>query len=96
MSDATPSANAYVLPGEMTIPHAAEVREALLHAMGVGQTQFDAQAVESIDSSGIQVLLALNRSLHNNGVSLHLTSPSAVLLDALRLYGLGELAQTQH
>ena len=96
MSDDSSDANVYVLPGEMTIPHAAQVREALLHAVGVGQAQFDAQAVESIDSSGIQLLLALSRSLSNNGVSLHLTSPSSVLLDALRLYELGELVQTQH
>lgn len=92
-SDAT---NVYALPGEMTIPHAAQVREALLQAVGVGQARFDAQAVESIDSSGIQLLLALGRSLSNNGVSLQLTSPSSVLLDALRLYGLGDLVQTQH
>jgi anti-anti-sigma factor len=96
MSDATPSADVYALPGEMTIPHAAEVRDALLHAVGVGQALFDAQAVESIDSSGIQLLLALSRSLSNNSVSLQLTSPSSVLLDALRLYGLGDLVQTQH
>lgn len=96
MSDVTPNATAYALPAEMTIPHAAEVREALLQAIGVGQAHFDAQAVESIDSSGIQLLLATNRSLSNNAVSLHLTSPSAVLLDALRLYGLGDLVHTQH
>lgn len=86
----------YTLPAEMTIAHAAHVREALLQAMQVGQTQFDAGAVEAIDSSGIQLLLALQRSLQTNQVSLTLTSPSAVLTDALRLYGLGALMQPSH
>lgn len=86
----------YALPAEMTIAHAAEVREGLLQAMGVGQTEFAAQAVEALDSSGIQLLLALQRSLQANHVSLTLTAPSAVLLDALRLYGLGDLVQPQH
>ena len=86
----------YTLPAEMTIAYAAQVREALLQAMQVGQTQFEAHAVESIDSSGIQLLLALQRSLQANQVSLSLTSPSAVLADALRLYGLGALMQPSH
>ena len=71
-------------------------QEALLHAMEVGQTQFDAAAVEAIDSSGIQLLLALQRSLRINQVALTLTTPSAVLTDALRLYGLGALVQPPH
>ncbi|MES2091863.1 MAG: STAS domain-containing protein [Pseudomonadota bacterium] len=84
------------LPAEMTIAHAAELREALLHAVGVGQKHFDAQAVDSIDSSGIQLLLSLQRSLQGNGVSMTLGAPSAALLDALRLYGLGDLTHQEH
>ena len=84
------------LPAEMTIAHAAQLREALLKAVGVGQTSFDAQAVESIDSSGVQLLLALRNSLQANGVSLKFEAPSAVLLDALRLYGLGDLNHQEH
>ncbi len=84
------------LPAEMTIAHAAQLREALLQAVGVGQTSFDAQAVESIDSSGVQLLLALRNSLQANGVSLKFEAPSAVLLDALRLYGLGDLNHQEH
>lgn len=91
MSDVSP----YALPAEMTIPFAAETREALLQAIGVGQTQFAADAVESIDSSGIQLLLALHRSLQTNGVSLAVTQPSVPLMDALRLYGLGDVLVSQ-
>ncbi len=86
---------AYALPAEMTIAFAAETREALLQAIGVGQSQFAADAIESIDSSGIQLLLALHRSLQTNGVSLALTQPSVPLMDALRLYGLGDVLAPQ-
>lgn len=88
--------SAYTLPAEMTIAYAAEVRKALLQAMVVGQTQFDAREIQAIDSSGIQLLLALQRSLQSNHASLTLTAPSATLTDALSLYGLGALIQIPH
>ena len=96
MSTSEPNATPWALPPEMTIAHAAGLREAMLHAVGVGQTSFEAQGVDTIDSSGIQLLLSLQRSLHANGVSLALGAPSAALLDALRLYGLGDLAHQEH
>lgn len=92
MSAATP----YLLPAEMTIAHAAQVREALLQALSLGHTQFDAHAVVSIDSAGVQLLLAMRRSVQAAQAALILTAPSAVLMDALRLYGLGELVQPTH
>lgn len=96
MSDIDVATPAYALPPELTIPHAAEVREALLQAISVGQTKFDAQAVEAIDSSGIQLLLALSKALLANGASLDLSAPSMPIVDALRLYGLGDVITPSH
>ena len=96
MSDIGDTTQAYALPPELTIPHAAEVREALLQAVSVGQMKFDAQAVEAIDSSGIQLLLALSKTLQSNGAHLELSAPSTPVTDALRLYGLGDVITPSH
>ncbi|MDE2078059.1 MAG: STAS domain-containing protein [Burkholderiales bacterium] len=84
----------FALPSEMTILHAALLRESLLQAVSEGVSAWDGHAVESIDSSGIQVLLALRRSLQAQQVGWSLCDPSGALLDALRLYGLADLAQS--
>lgn len=81
----------YALPDEMTLAHAAQVREALLQAMDGGQTEFDARAVSAIDSSGIQLLLALQHSLQGKQAALTLTAPSVALRQALQWYGLDAL-----
>ncbi len=86
----------FTLPAELTIAYAAQTREALLQALADGCNEFDAQKVESIDTSGVQLLLALQRSLQANQMALTLSAPSVVVLDALRLYGLGDLLTPSH
>ncbi len=86
----------FTLPAELTIAYAAQTRETLLQALADGCNEFDAHQVESIDTSGVQLLLALQRSLQANQMALTLLAPSAVVLDALRLYGLGDLLTPSH
>lgn len=86
----------FTLPAELTIAYAAQTREALLQALADGCTEFDARQVDAIDTSGVQLLLALQRSLQANQTGLTLLAPSVAVLDALRLYGLGDLLTPSH
>ncbi|HET8871743.1 MAG TPA: STAS domain-containing protein [Aquabacterium sp.] len=96
MSDTRPFEPSFHLPAELTIAYAAQSRNGLLQAVSQGVSAFDARAVESIDTSGIQLLLALRRSLQAQQVSMRLLEPSDALQDALRLYGLSGLLTTSH
>lgn len=77
------------IAGEMTIYHAAELREALLaHVPASGSLALDLSAVDEIDSSGVQLLLAFERSARVCGAGLHLAAPSDAVAAALRELGL--------
>lgn len=82
---------------EMTIAHAAAWREQLLQATVQALVQvpaelvLDAAAVEEVDSSALQLLLATRHSLQARGARLRLHAPSAVLRDALARLGLQAL-----
>ena len=94
------------LAGDLSIVGAAEQRERLLGWMiaidparagpdDSATAVLDLSAVESFDSAGVQLLLALRNSLANRAQVLRCQSPSAVVTDALRTYGLQGLLGTQ-
>ncbi len=88
MSTDTPRTLA--LGPEMTIPFAAAVREQLIEALrGPGSLTLDLSGVSDFDSSGLQLLLSVRRSLAERGDALALHAPSACVREAAAVFGLG-------
>ena len=77
---------------DWTIPQAAELHQQLLAHLSVDfePVQLDLAQVESMDSSGVQLLLALRSSLAAREQSLSLLNPSGAVCAALAAYGLKE------
>ncbi len=81
---------------EWTIAHASVLHDRLLNALleadKAGDTlALDLGDVESLDSSGIQLLLALRRSLQERGQELRISQASATARAALDVYRLRPL-----
>ena len=75
---------------DWTIAEAAARQQSLLLAL---ESQFedlaiDASGIESIDSAGLQLLLALRASLRQRNLGLQLLRPSEALHNACAIYGL--------
>jgi anti-anti-sigma factor len=89
---------ALVLGPEMTIAHAgachAAVAEALLSAPAA--LALDLGGVTDFDSSGVQLLLATQRSLAERGDALHIVAASPAVVDALAIFGLRDLLGAPH
>ncbi len=84
----------FALGPELTIAFAAGVREQLAAAVAAapaGPLTLDLSGVSEFDSAGLQLLLATRRSLAAAGRTLHLQAPSAVVQDALQVFGLRSL-----
>ncbi len=84
------------LGNDWTIPMAAELHGQLLAALMAGAEtaeapMLDLGTVESIDSSGVQLLLALRRSLQERGQDLVITQASKPVREALETYRLRAL-----
>ena len=81
---------------ELSIPHAAGLREQLLAALGEhsGDLALDLSTATDVDSASVQLLLALRRSLAERGHTLWLSGRSRALDDALTVYGLDTLFDT--
>ncbi len=75
---------------ELTIAQAAAWRDQLLEWMADGRASLslDLGPVSDFDSAGVQLLLAARRSLAERGGQLRITSASAPVRDALRVFGL--------
>lgn len=85
------------LPAELAIYTATDVRSQLLdmaQAAPLSDTHLhvDASAVSEIDGAGIQLLIALDKSLRCRGQRLVLASPSACVRQAMQLTGATHLA----
>ena len=105
-TDAALGRTAPPLGPEMTIPHAAALREQLLLALAAAQDEaggvagtagglvLDLSGVSDCDSSGVQLLLATRASLALRGQALWLQSPSQAVCAALATFGLGRLLAT--
>jgi anti-anti-sigma factor len=75
---------------ELTIVHATDLREQLIQAMHADghDLTLNLQETQEIDSSGVQLLIALQKSLQAQGRRLKLEASSRPVKDALALYGL--------
>lgn len=76
------------LDGDLTIAQAAALRERLLAWLPRADGVLDASGVSACDSTGVQLLLALRRSLQERQQALDLRAPSAALREVLQRYGL--------
>jgi anti-anti-sigma regulatory factor len=95
MSAATDLSAVRELPAELTIYTAADTHAVLLSWLdqdkGNNQWTVQAHAVSQIDAAGLQLLLALYRSLDVRGQHLQLRAPSEALCHACRSLGMGVL-----
>lgn len=75
---------------DWTIAEAAERQQILLKTLEsqFEDLQIDASGITSIDSAGLQLLLALRASLRQRSLSMQLLQPSDALRGACAIYGL--------
>lgn len=91
---AAPAATPLELPAELTIYTAGELRPQWLAWLGPAGGDAEAPAVAhgqapgDVDGAGLQLLLALDRSLAERGRKLQITAPSAALQAACAAAGL--------
>ncbi|MBH9579632.1 STAS domain-containing protein [Inhella proteolytica] len=76
---------------EWTIAQASELHQSLLAALQASAEQgdvpvLDLAGVDSMDSAGVQLLLALHRSLQERGQELRIATASPTVLAALDMY----------
>lgn len=64
---AAPDPAVHAIADELTIYRVADLRASLLEALGRGVRQFDLGGVTECDSAGLQMLLALRRSVQDAG-----------------------------
>jgi len=77
------------LEGELTIYAAAAVKAALLDALaGAAEIEIDLAGVSSIDTAGVQLLIAAKRDAADAGTPLGLVGHSAAALELIELYEL--------
>ena len=76
------------LGSSLSIREVQDLRARLLAAVEVGPDVLDGSAVERADSAGLQLLIALGRSLAVRGESLVYSGASEALVDAARTLGL--------
>lgn len=76
--------------GDLTIASAQAQRQVLLDALAgpADALHLDLSQVESCDSAGVQLLLAMRHSARTRGLRLRMTDASAPVRDALKTYGL--------
>lgn len=83
--------DALSIDGELTIVQAALLRERLLEWLPQTDGRLDLSGVHACDSAGIQLLLALSRSLRESGRTLQILQPSTAVVESLQRYGLDAL-----
>jgi anti-sigma B factor antagonist len=83
-----------VLDGAMTIHRAAELHAQMRTQLDAGVSRLDLAAVTECDAAGLQLLLALRRSLEASGQRLQIDASSSAVHEALTRCGLQELVPT--
>ncbi len=94
---------ALTLPAELTIYTVGELHPQWLAWLGTHTGAVDssssvcvqAAAVDQVDGAGLQLLLALQRSLTEHGRRLHIEAPSDVLRRGCEALGLCDWLQAQ-
>ncbi|MBL8363355.1 MAG: STAS domain-containing protein [Rubrivivax sp.] len=90
---------AMALPAELTIYTAAQTRQCMLERLGAddgpGAAPFvvDGSAVAEIDGAGVQLLVALSRSLLAQGRRLAIAAPAETLASACVALGAASLVE---
>lgn len=86
------AANTFVVHGEFSIYRAAELTQTLQdwwpQATAAGIVQLDLAKVSEIDSAGIQLVLAAQRSAQEQHLEFQITAASEAVAHALRLCAL--------
>ncbi len=77
------------LPRELCVPVVAALQLACLEWLDTEDADelVDASQVDEVDAAGVQLLVALSRSLASRGRPLRLQAPSGALRDACRTLG---------
>jgi anti-sigma B factor antagonist len=76
--------------GEMTIYCAAELKPALLAALGQSdEIEIDLSNISELDTSGVQLLMLMKREAVAAGKALSLSGHSPAVLEVFELLGLG-------
>ncbi|MGM0632881.1 MAG: STAS domain-containing protein [Pseudomonadota bacterium] len=84
----------FPLPRSLTIGTIQEVHQSITEWIGEGDHHaLDGQAVESLDATGIQLLVSLIGTGTEPSTSLMLIHPSTALKTSLPLAGLADLLQ---
>ncbi|MDR3430216.1 STAS domain-containing protein [Silvimonas sp.] len=78
--------------GEITIFRAAELKDTLLQALALPEPalEIDLSSVEEIDSTGIQLLLALQQEARRQDKTVICTQPSPQFLAVAQLLNLAD------
>jgi anti-sigma B factor antagonist len=95
LSVATPEASVYVLSGEVdahTAPQFADYFEPL-PTVDDGVLVIDMADVTFMDSSGLRVLIELNRRIGESGASLTVRSPSRSVAKIIEISGLSDIIE---
>ncbi|MBG6079016.1 STAS domain-containing protein [Rubrivivax gelatinosus] len=85
------STTSFAIEGELTIYRAAELRQALLAALGDGaggDFEIDLAAVTEFDSAGVQLLIAAKKSAAARGRVLRLVGHAPSVRDAFAVLDL--------
>lgn len=84
------SAQAFALPETMRINGLAEIKESLDPLVTAGEDlEFDATELSSLDTSGLQLIIAAHLSLSQKGKKLTVRNPSDALNKAIEISGAG-------
>jgi anti-anti-sigma regulatory factor len=77
------------LPNELCVPAVAALRLACLEWLDAQDADelVDASRIDEVDAAGVQLLVALSRTLASRGRPLRLQAPSDALRDACRTLG---------
>ena len=81
----------FALPRELTIYQVAALRELLLTQVARGISQFDLAGVAECDSAGLQLLMALSRSVECGGQRCRLLKVPAPVREAAATLGIDTL-----
>ena len=77
------------IDGELTIYHAAALRDQLLEVLDdPRELELNLAGVTELDTAGAQLLMTMKKERAGHGRSLTLTNHSACVLDAFELLGL--------
>lgn len=75
--------------GEMTIYHAADIKQQLLAALNENaELELDLAQISDMDSAGVQVLMLAKREASLNDKILQLSAHSKAVLDVFELFNL--------